>query len=138
VLARLVLRPRGVVRASLHEGKSAIEIDPLDSDLFVAAQVSGHKEYALDDQATSRLNEYSADLRKADRVPVIIDGGANVGSCPAQLDVCLFQRLARYGVHGLPRDGTFLRRFGVRVCGIGLRPTGSSGSRTWSTGALGQ
>jgi FkbM family methyltransferase len=78
VLARRVFRQGGVVRASVREGYS-IEINPRDSDLFVAAQIFGHKEYALSDRLTGRLNERSAELRKAGRVPVIVDGGANVG-----------------------------------------------------------
>ena len=79
VLARRFFCWRGVVKASLRGWRRTIEIDPLDSDLFVAAQIFGHKEYALDDRMTDRLNERSAELRKAGRVPVIIDGGANVG-----------------------------------------------------------
>jgi FkbM family methyltransferase len=79
VLTRRFFRRRGVIRASLRGWRGTIEIDPLDSDLFVVAQIFGHKEYALDDRVTGRLNEHSAELRKAGRVPVIIDGGANVG-----------------------------------------------------------
>jgi FkbM family methyltransferase len=79
VLTRRFFRRRGVLRASLRGRRGTIEIDPLDSDLFVAAQIFGHKEYALDDRVVDRLNEHSAELRKAGRVPVIIDGGANVG-----------------------------------------------------------
>jgi FkbM family methyltransferase len=79
VLARRYLRRRGMVRVWLRGNRGAIELDPLDSDLFVAAQIFGHKEYALDEHVTGRLNEHSAELRKAGRVPIIIDGGANVG-----------------------------------------------------------
>ena len=68
-----------MLKAPLRVGYGTIEIDPLGSDLFVASQIFGHKEYALDDQVTARLNVLSAELRKAGRVPVIIDGGANVG-----------------------------------------------------------
>src|SRR5208283_3234213 len=77
--ARRLFRRCGVVRASLRGRRGAIEINPLDSDLYVAARIFGHEEYALDDQVTGRLNERAAELRKAGRVPVIIDGGANVG-----------------------------------------------------------
>jgi FkbM family methyltransferase len=77
VLARRFFRSRGVVKASV--GGGVIEIDPLDSDLFVAAQIFGHKEYALDDRSTAQLNQRAAELRKIGQVPVIIDGGANVG-----------------------------------------------------------
>lgn len=79
VLTRRFFRRRGVRRAWLRGRRRRIEIDPLDSDLFVAAQIFGHKEYALDDRVTCRLNDHSAALRKAGHVPVIIDGGANVG-----------------------------------------------------------
>jgi FkbM family methyltransferase len=79
VLTRRFLRRSGVLKASLRGWPGTIEIDPLDSDLFVAAQIFGHNEYGLDDRVTARLNERSAELRKAGRIPVIVDGGANVG-----------------------------------------------------------
>jgi len=79
VLARRFVCRRGSIRASLRGWRRTIEIDPLDSDLFVAAQIFGHREYALGCSVTGRLNEHSAELRKAGRIPVIIDGGANVG-----------------------------------------------------------
>jgi FkbM family methyltransferase len=80
VITRRFFRRRGVVRASLREhGRRPIEIDPLNSDLLVASQIFGHKEYALDVRLTLRLNEHAAELRKAGRIPVILDGGANVG-----------------------------------------------------------
>ncbi len=79
VVAHRLLRRHGVVMASLRGARGTIEIDPLDSDPAVAAKIFGHKEYALEDRVTGRLNVYAAELRKARRVPVIIDGGANVG-----------------------------------------------------------
>jgi len=79
VLARRCLRRPGAVRVHAREPDCVIEIDPLDSDLFVASQIFGHKEYALGGPFTERLNAHAAELRKAGRVPVIIDGGANVG-----------------------------------------------------------
>jgi FkbM family methyltransferase len=75
---RLLHRP-GPVRAHVRGSRHVIEIDPLDSDLFVAAQIFGHKEYEIGTAITGRLNAHAADLRKAGRTPVIIDGGANVG-----------------------------------------------------------
>jgi FkbM family methyltransferase len=79
VLARRFFHRSGMLRASLRGWRDTIEIDPLGSDLFVASQIFGHLEYGLDDRVTARLNEHAAELRKAGRVPVIIDGGANVG-----------------------------------------------------------
>jgi len=79
VLVRRFFRKRGVVRASLREKMGVIEIDPLDSDLFVVAQIFGHKEYALGDHVTHQLNARAAELKRSGRIPVIIDGGANVG-----------------------------------------------------------
>lgn len=79
VLVRRLVHRRGVVRAPLRGATGMIEIDPLDSDLFVAAQVLGHREYALDGRITDRLNDYCRELGRAGRVPVILDGGANVG-----------------------------------------------------------
>lgn len=78
VLARRYFRRPGIVRSSL-KGGGVIEIDPLGSDLFVAAQIFGHKEYAFGERVTRRLNMHAAELRKDGRCPVIIDGGANVG-----------------------------------------------------------
>jgi len=57
----------------------SIEIDPLESDLFVAAQIFGHKEYGLEALPADRLSACASELRAAGRIPVIIDGGANVG-----------------------------------------------------------
>jgi FkbM family methyltransferase len=79
VLVHRLLRRRGPVRAHVRGSRQVIEIDPLDSDMFVAAQIFGHKEYAIGPVITQRLNSHAADLRKAGRTPIIIDGGANVG-----------------------------------------------------------
>jgi FkbM family methyltransferase len=79
VLVRRLLHRRGPVRAHLRESGQVIEIDPLDSDLFVASQIFGHKEYSIGAAITGRLNAHAADQRRAGRTPVIIDGGANVG-----------------------------------------------------------
>ena len=79
VLAHRFFHRCSVIRVSLRGRPGAIEIDPLGSDLFVAAQIFGHKEYFFGPRVTGRLNEHAAELRKAGRVPVIIDGGANVG-----------------------------------------------------------
>jgi FkbM family methyltransferase len=79
VLVRRFLHRRGPVRAHLRESKEVIEIDPLDSDLFVASQIFGHKEYSIGAAITGRLNAHAAELKTDGRTPVIIDGGANVG-----------------------------------------------------------
>jgi FkbM family methyltransferase len=79
VLVRRLLHRRGPVRAHLRESRQIIEIDPLDSDLFVASQIFGYKEYSVGAAITGRLNAHAAALRKSGGTPVIIDGGANVG-----------------------------------------------------------
>lgn len=79
VLVRRLLRRRGPVKAHLRESHQVIEIDPLDSDLFVASQIFGYKEYSIGPAITGRLNAHAAQLRADGRTPVIIDGGANVG-----------------------------------------------------------
>lgn len=79
VLMRRLIKRRGAVRVRLVGRRTSIEIDPLDSDLFVAAQIFGHREYELSSPIARRLNAKAAELRRAGRTPVIIDGGANVG-----------------------------------------------------------
>ena len=79
VLFRRLMRSDRPLFVYLSNYKTKIEIEPRGSDLFVASQIFGHEEYALSDIATDRLNERAKQIRARNQVPVIIDGGANVG-----------------------------------------------------------
>lgn len=59
--------------------KERVWLRPCDSDLFVASQIFGNREYDLGADVTSRLNLVSASWLEEGIQPVVIDGGANVG-----------------------------------------------------------
>lgn len=79
VLFRRLMRSDRPLFVYLSNYKTKIEIEPRGSDPFVASQIFGHEEYALSDIATDRLNERAKQISARNQVPVIIDGGANVG-----------------------------------------------------------
>jgi FkbM family methyltransferase len=82
ILARRVLKLRSSVKTSVRGIPHPIEIDPLDSDLFVASQIFGWKEYNLSQNVIASLNDLAAGWAKEGITPIIIDGGANVGYSP--------------------------------------------------------
>jgi FkbM family methyltransferase len=59
--------------------KEQVWVRPCDSDLFVASQIFGTREYDLGADVTRRLNLVSTSWLEEGEQPVIIDGGANVG-----------------------------------------------------------
>lgn len=77
ILARRVLRRASPVKVT--SGRASIKLRPSDSDLHVAAQIFGLREYEIGDMRQQRLNDLAAAWRRAGKVPVIVDGGANVG-----------------------------------------------------------
>ena len=87
-------------------------IRPLDSDLFVASQIFGGREYDPGPAVEARLNRLAARWREAGQLPVIIDAGANVGYSA----LCFAQRypqavvVARARSRHLRRAGAQLRR----------------------------
>jgi FkbM family methyltransferase len=79
ILAR---RKLGLVRAIAvrpRPGKEQVWLRPCDSDLFVASQIFGTRDYDLGPNITKILNLVSTDWLNEGIQPVIIDGGANVG-----------------------------------------------------------
>ena len=64
---------------TLRVGNCSVLVRPNDSDPWVAAKIFGTREYDVGDQLRRRLNNLASGWRKDGHVPVIIDGGANVG-----------------------------------------------------------
>jgi FkbM family methyltransferase len=79
VLFRRLMRSDRPLTVYLANYGTRIEIEPLGSDLFVASQIFGHEEYSLSDTVRDRINERARRIRAGNQVPIIIDGGANVG-----------------------------------------------------------
>jgi FkbM family methyltransferase len=79
VLFRRLMRSDKSLTVYLPNYGTKIEIEPRGSDLFVASQIFGHEEYSLSDTVSDRLNERAKQIRTNNQVPIIIDGGANVG-----------------------------------------------------------
>ena len=82
--AAKVLLLRGLGRsqtteARLRSSSFRVALRPTDSDLAVAAQVFGAREYALDEVRTEALRRLAAAWRVDGITPVIVDAGANVG-----------------------------------------------------------
>jgi FkbM family methyltransferase len=76
ILGRRALKRNATVtsRAGAHE----IMIRPVDSDLFVAAQIFGSLDYDLG-HLWQTMRDLARSWAAADEVPVILDIGANVG-----------------------------------------------------------
>jgi FkbM family methyltransferase len=77
ILAKRLLRlsaPIAVV-ASGHR----VVIRPMDSDLFVAAQIFGWREYDVGPHIQTALSQLARKWKEQGFVPIIVDGGANVG-----------------------------------------------------------
>jgi FkbM family methyltransferase len=78
----LLLRRLGrsvATTARVRSQSFRMTLRPTDSDLLVATQVFGAKEYALDDARTDALRRLAAAWRAEGVTPVIVDAGANVG-----------------------------------------------------------
>jgi FkbM family methyltransferase len=151
VLVHRLLHRRGPIRAHVRGSQHVIEIDPLDSDMFVASQIFGHKEYSIGAAITERLNARAAELVRDGRTPVIIDGGANVGysalyfaeTFPETLVVALepgaeaFAALER-NTAGQPRIRPIRAALWSHADGVRLQPdaAGSWGSFVGDQGAL--
>ena len=78
----LVRRKLGFARAiavPLRREKEQVWLRPCDSDLFVASQIFGTRDYDLGTDVTNGLNIVSTAWLEEGMQPVIIDGGANVG-----------------------------------------------------------
>jgi FkbM family methyltransferase len=78
----LLRRKLGLARAiavPLQREKEQVWLRPCDSDLFVASQIFGMRDYDLGADVTSGLNFVSTAWLAEGVQPVIIDGGANVG-----------------------------------------------------------
>ena len=80
ILAR---RTAGLARPTAVRLRDAsrdkVMVRPTQSDLFAVAQVFGWEEYQLSSSVIERLNDVARSWRAAGDVPVIIDGGGNVG-----------------------------------------------------------
>jgi FkbM family methyltransferase len=80
ILAR---RTAGLARPTAVRLRDAsrdkVMVRPTQSDLFAAAQVFGWEDYQLSNSVIERLNNLAKSWRAAGDVPVIIDGGSNVG-----------------------------------------------------------
>jgi FkbM family methyltransferase len=80
ILAR---RTAGLARPTVVRLRDAsrdrVTVRPTQSDLFAAAQVFGWEDYQLSAKVIERLNDIAKSWRAAGDVPVIIDGGGNVG-----------------------------------------------------------
>jgi FkbM family methyltransferase len=54
-------------------------IRPAESDLFAASQIFGWEDYRLSDDVIKRLNSVAKSWRAEGHIPIVVDGGANVG-----------------------------------------------------------
>jgi hypothetical protein len=89
ISARRMLRLPGLVAARARGAVAPrIFVRPMDSDLFVAAEVFGRLAYRLRPDTMARLNDLAHSWRNAGDVPVIIDGGANVGYASLYFAAC--------------------------------------------------
>lgn len=83
ILARRLLNkstPLSVeVPARGGEEASTIILRPTDSDLFVASQVFGWREYELPRELEAGLATLVRSWCAGGKVPIIVDGGANIG-----------------------------------------------------------
>lgn len=76
----LLRRAFGMTQAvTVSCGPYRLDVRPADSDPYVLTQIFTAREYAAHPFWGARLNAIAAALRRAGRVPVIIDAGANVG-----------------------------------------------------------
>jgi hypothetical protein len=66
-------------RAHLRAAAHSISVRPGDSDMVVAAQVFGSRQYELDAARTAGLRRLAERWRSEGYAPVIVDAGANVG-----------------------------------------------------------
>lgn len=76
VARRKLKRPNSV---QVLMGGHRIAMRPMDSDLFVASQIFGWRDYEFGAKVKAGLRSLGAKWRKSGLVPLIVDGGANVG-----------------------------------------------------------
>lgn len=82
ILLRRMFRFRSECWVAVKEGRNSslhVLLRPTESDLFVAAQIFGWKEYDVGSQRCQALNVLAGQWRLNGFNPVIVDGGANVG-----------------------------------------------------------
>ena len=79
ILARRLAQRSGTISSRLKNMRKDIELSPVDSDLFVLAQIFGWREYDPGETIKLRLNEVARKWRATGVTPLVIDGGANVG-----------------------------------------------------------
>ncbi len=77
-LAMLVRRTLNIC-TPIVVGKEKLTIRPLESDVWVFGQVFGGKEYDVGARRTQQISALCSALNDADKIPVIIDAGGNVG-----------------------------------------------------------
>ena len=80
ILARRTAGIASPIAVRLRDAsRDKVMVRPTESDLFAAAQVFGWEDYQLSNRVIERLNDVARSWRATGDVPVIIDGGANVG-----------------------------------------------------------
>jgi FkbM family methyltransferase len=80
ILARRAAGLARPIMARLRDAsRDKVMVRPTQSDLFAAAQVFGWEDYQLSSRVIKRLTDVARSWRAAGDVPVIIDGGGNVG-----------------------------------------------------------
>ena len=79
LFARSVRSGKGRWIRSAQSACGRVLLRPTESDLFVASQVFGWKEYDIGALRCRTLNTLARSWREAGYCPVIVDGGANVG-----------------------------------------------------------
>lgn len=76
VFVRRAIKLPAPVKA--RSGVHFFDVRPLDSDLFVASQIFGHGDYSLG-SIDIALGQLACEWRENGFVPVVVDGGGNVG-----------------------------------------------------------
>lgn len=56
-----------------------LTLRPTDSDVFVAGQIFGEREYDVGQEKQKALNDLASDCMRDGKVPIVVDAGANVG-----------------------------------------------------------
>lgn len=77
ILSRRLLKLKG--RMTAQSGYGRVVLRPCDSDIFVAAQTFGYREYDLGPEVVAALRRLAREWRDVGVTPLIIDAGASVG-----------------------------------------------------------
>ena len=77
ILCREIFRIPKPITVSV--GGYSLTLRPDNSDPSVAGKIFGAHEYDIGEQQRSRLNDLASKWKQGGNVPVIVDGGANVG-----------------------------------------------------------